>query len=347
MENGKQRPTEGTANTEERPKNVIEGVLRWRAGFGLVVILVPSYFLWSSLPDKTKTRIIGALLPGSSNGSPQEPPGDLEESWAGTTNPELRRAIAAYIGKAGQIDEAKARMHLEAAEAAGNVLAKAWLALAKAQNNLGIRKDRPTFENDKVWAAETVRTFLNQMQTMSDRKEGLAAYLIACCHQAGVGTRKDPSAAFHWFRRSSELGCVLAMPELARYYYLNPSPDGIVRFDQQEALKWLHDSKDGGSKRAYAGLGRFYETRGNDAVDHRTARDFYLEGVKAGDPLAMYRLARMYHHGRPGVEIDLHDARRLYNAAAAEGIEAAALALNHLPTAERLEHEWKAKVDDE
>lgn len=89
----------------------------------------------------------------------------------------------------------------------------------------------------------------------------------------------------------------------------------------EDASKFLRDAAEKKSSGAMVTLGNMYESGEHFAVDHARARSLYMKSVSLGDPGGMLALADLlvrWDDG-DGAEIDMGNARLLYEAAAELG----------------------------
>lgn len=115
-------------------------------------------------------------------------------------------------------------------------------------------------------------------------KDGVADYYLGRIYLYGYGQLKNESLALRYFEKSASKGYVPAQLLMGRYALLKAQ-------DPVTAFTWFKKAalNDDGSARMYVAAAYLFGVGVKQNSD--TARQFYIEAAKKGDPLAQYELA--------------------------------------------------------
>lgn len=117
--------------------------------------------------------------------------------------------------------------------------------------------------------------------------EAMALTMLGRIHDRGWGVAPDPVQAADWFRRAVDAGEAWAMFNLAD---LHLSGRGVTR-DTATAHALYAKAAQHGHVQALNMLGMLAES-GSDPDPADTAEEYFRAGAEAGDPWAMFNLAR-------------------------------------------------------
>ncbi|KAG9056337.1 hypothetical protein FS842_010973 [Serendipita sp. 407] len=157
-----------------------------------------------------------------------------------------------------------------------------------------------------------------------------ASYRVAVCNELGVGTRKDPSRAFAFYRKSASLGDTSGMYKLGMI--LLSGSLGQPR-NTREAIGWLKraaEQADEDNPHALHELGLLHESPKSEVVihDEAYAKDLFLKAAQLGFAPSQYKLGFCYEYGLLGCPVDPKRSIAWYTKAAERGNADAELALS-------------------
>ena len=109
-------------------------------------------------------------------------------------NPDLEQAIAWYIGSTGQVDDSRAKQHLEKAIATGDTLAIMWLARVHSTG-------RMEFEKDYSLAQKIAADIIDEVESLARQNHAEAMFLMGTAYAEGLGKDKDAAVAASWYLR--------------------------------------------------------------------------------------------------------------------------------------------------
>ncbi|KAG8822964.1 hypothetical protein FRC17_009436 [Serendipita sp. 399] len=157
-----------------------------------------------------------------------------------------------------------------------------------------------------------------------------ASYRVAVCNELGVGTRKDASRAFAFYRKAASLGDTSGMYKLGMI--LLSGALGQPR-NTREAIGWLKraaEQADEDNPHALHELGLLHESPKSEVVihDEAYAKDLFLKAAQLGFPASQYKLGFSYEYGLLGCPVDPKRSIAWYTKAAERGNADAELALS-------------------
>ncbi|KAK0390923.1 hypothetical protein NLU13_0426 [Sarocladium strictum] len=172
-------------------------------------------------------------------------------------------------------------------------------------------------------------------QSAAKLNHAAAAYRTAVCceigHEEGGGTRKDPTKAMQWYKRSATLGDPPAMYKLGMI--LLKGLLGQPR-NPREAVGWLKraaERADADNPHALHELALLYESaQPNDAIvrDERYALELFQQAAELGYKFSQFRMGCVYEFGLMGCPIDPRSSIMWYSRAATQEEHQSELALS-------------------
>lgn len=201
---------------------------------------------------------------------------------AADTNSDLQQAIAWYIGSTGQVDDSRAREHLEKASATGDTLSIMWLARVHSTG-------RMEFEKDYSLAQEIAADVIDEVESLAHQNHPEAMFLMGTAYAEGLGKEKDAAIAASWYQRAALLGNTLAQHNMGNIY---ESGTG-VRQDDAQAVYWWLQAAAGGDAIPQWQLGRMYESGRGVEKDLNEALRWYRDSAARGNARAQQALARL------------------------------------------------------
>ncbi len=181
-----------------------------------------------------------------------------------------------------------------------------------------------------------------------------AYYYLGICYEKGNGVPVDLGKALQLYKQAEELGCVFASEAIVRISSNAGLQRGILK-DLYETGKSLYDSsskKTGNDKykaidQAIVYLKKSAETGNALAmnllgyiycfeeyyIDYNISCDWSLKAAKQGNAKSQYRVGRFYEKGI-GFNLNISEAKKWYEKAAAQGDSDAIAALKRLNGAE-------------
>lgn len=137
-----------------------------------------------------------------------------------------------------------------------------------------------------------------QIQDLAERGSSDAQYHLGMMYNNGIGTKKDIKQAFYWFRKSAELGDVLAAFKLGCYY--SGQCNDSVLVDKEKAIYYTQIAADAGYALAQQQIGavRYEQKQYEDAIN------WWKLAAEQGDPLSLFYLSALYLEGK-GIPKDI------------------------------------------
>lgn len=195
---------------------------------------------------------------------------------------ELLEATRWYTGVAGQVDDAKAKGLLETAAAAGDPLARMWVARCLSRGRMG-------FSQDADRARAIGATLMGDVRRLATEGVLEAEFLMGTAHDEGLGVAEDPAEALTWFRRAADRGHVLAQHNVGNAY---AAGRGVAK-DDAEAVEWWLKAARQGDTIPQLRLGEAYEHGRGVTADLTEARRWYGDAARRGNAAARAALARL------------------------------------------------------
>ncbi|KAJ3099383.1 hypothetical protein HDU96_010723 [Phlyctochytrium bullatum] len=161
-----------------------------------------------------------------------------------------------------------------------------------------------------------------------------ATYRAAVCYELGIGTRRDPSKSFQYFKKAAALGDTAAMYKIGMILL-----NGLLgqQRNVREAVNWLKKSAaqaDKDNPHALHELGLLYEDKNSadpDGVivtDPIYAQELFHKAAHLGFAPSQYRLGLAFEYGLLGLAVDPRRSIAWYTKAAQQGEPEAELALS-------------------
>ncbi len=197
-------------------------------------------------------------------------------------DPRLVDAIGWYTGTGGTVDDARARLLVEAAARDGDVLGRMWLARAYSRGRMGLPRDEA---RAKAMAAIVVEAVRRQ----ADRGSAEAQFLVGTAFDEGLGVAEDPVAALEWFRRAAAQDHTLAQHNLGNAFAAGRG----VTADAAEAVRWWLKAGEKGDAVVQLRLGESYERGTGVPRDPAQARRWYTDAAGRGNAQAKAALERL------------------------------------------------------
>lgn len=123
----------------------------------------------------------------------------------------------------------------------------------------------------------------------------------------GIGTRKDEERGIFWLTMAANMGCPIAMSNLAWLYAFSDNHPHNYAL----ARRFGNAAANLGDATAINNIGRMYETGAGYRQDFAKAFQYYQRAYKTNpDPIIVRNLAWCYHNGY-GVEKNLNIAEEL------------------------------------
>lgn len=157
-----------------------------------------------------------------------------------------------------------------------------------------------------------------------------ATYRAAICYEVGAGTKKDPSRAVQFYKKSAALGDIAAQYKVAMIL-LNGTMNTIK--NEREGIVWLRRAANDASAEnpeALHELAIIYEKGGVPSViqDEKYARELYTKCANLGYAPSQFKLGYCFEFGSLTCEIDARRSIAWYSRAADQGHSEAELALS-------------------
>ena len=138
---------------------------------------------------------------------------------------------------------------------------------------------------------------LRRLTALGEQGSAVAQYNVGMFHNNGIGTAKDPRAAFRWFERAAAGGDALGHYKVG-CYYAGQFP-GAVEVDEAKALAAKTIAAEAGYSLAQSDVGNIYAQKG----DWPQAVKWWSAASAQGYAQAAYNLANAYGNGQ-GVPTD-------------------------------------------
>ena len=143
-----------------------------------------------------------------------------------------------------------------------------------------------------VHAVASEADTLRKLTALGERGSAAAQYNVGMFHNNGIGTAKDPRAAFHWFERAAAGGDALGHYKVG-CYYAGQFP-GAVEVDEAKALAAKTVAAEAGYSLAQSDVGNTHAQTG----DWPQAVRWWTAAAEQGYPQAAYNLSMAYQRGQ-------------------------------------------------
>ena len=155
---------------------------------------------------------------------------------------------------------------------------------------------------------------LSVWQEAAEQGVAGAEFLVAFCHDCGVGVDQDDASAVAWYHPAAEKGIAMAQNNLG---WMCVQGRGVPR-DYDEALRWFRKAAEQDNAFAACNLGWMYEEGKGLPASPIEAVRWYTRAANLGHAQAQNNLGLMYRDGR-GVKTDDREAIRWFRSAADQG----------------------------
>ena len=133
---------------------------------------------------------------------------------------------------------------------------------------------------------------LGKLTALGEQGSAAAQYNVGMFHDNGIGTAKDPRAAFRWFERAAAGGDALGHYKVG-CYYAGQFP-GAVEVDEAKALAAKTVAAEAGYSLAQSDVGNSHAQKG----DWPQAVKWWTAAAEQGYVPAAYNLANAYQRGQ-------------------------------------------------
>lgn len=133
---------------------------------------------------------------------------------------------------------------------------------------------------------------LRKLTALGEQGSAAAQYNVGMFHNNGIGTAKDPRAAFRWFERAAAGGDALGHYKVG-CYYAGQFP-GAVEVDETKALAAKTLAAEAGYSLAQSDVGNSHAQRG----DWPQAVKWWTAAAEQGYAQAAYNLSMSYLRGQ-------------------------------------------------
>ncbi|MBR5511886.1 MAG: SEL1-like repeat protein [Bacteroidaceae bacterium] len=175
-------------------------------------------------------------------------------------------------------------------------------------------------EGQNLYNAEEYTAAFERFHDAAAMGEPTAIYLTGVCYSYGRGTEKDSIKAFDLYRSAANCGIPAACHQLANCY---KDGSGTIANDSL-ALKWYTVAADSGLVRSMSMLAKSYDEGLFTEKNSEKAIEWYKKAAAKEEPLAMYKVARLYEHndsleGKKGKILRESETIKLFTRAAELG----------------------------
>lgn len=143
-----------------------------------------------------------------------------------------------------------------------------------------------------AYAESTDADTLRKLTALGEQGSAAAQYNVGMFHNNGIGTAKDPRAAFRWFERAAAGGDALGHYKVG-CYYAGQFP-GAVEVDEAKALTAKTVAAEAGYSLAQGDVGNIYCQRS----DWPQAVKWWAAAAEQGHAPAAYNLSGAYQCGQ-------------------------------------------------
>jgi TPR repeat protein len=140
---------------------------------------------------------------------------------------------------------------------------------------------------------------------LREAKQGSAEaeYMLGNMYNFGLGVKRDPQQAVHWYSKAITKGHKDAQLNLGVMF---DKGDG-VELDRRRALELYEDLANDGDPTAQLYVGLIYEEGKLSSPNYKSALSWYRKAAEKDVPYAAFRIGMLYKLGL-GVEIDYNQA---------------------------------------
>ncbi len=169
-------------------------------------------------------------------------------------------------------------------------------------------------EENKNKANDIFNTYIPKIKVLAEQNDMISCCIIGYCYYNGFYLEKNAEKAISFFRKSADLGYVLAQYNLGIRYY---NGEGVNK-DLQEAFEWFKKSSEQGNASAQYNLGFCYYNGEGTNKDLQEAFEWYKKSAEQGNASAQYSLGFCYYNGE-GTNKDLQKAFEWFKKSAEQG----------------------------
>ncbi|GBC37022.2 kinase-like domain-containing protein [Rhizophagus irregularis DAOM 181602=DAOM 197198] len=144
-----------------------------------------------------------------------------------------------------------------------------------------------------------------------DQDFTLGEFKIGCFYGKGIGIEKDEKQSVYWYKKAESNGHLMSMYNLGLYYLDEKS----AKRNYYEAFKLFKKSAEKEYSDGITMLGYCYDNGFGTKINKQKAFELYLKAANLGNNIAQHNLARMYING-DGVEKDDDKAFELFKKSA-------------------------------
>ena len=168
----------------------------------------------------------------------------------------------------------------------------------------------------QVGDAESKEEFFNLSRIAAKKGDLLAEIRVGICYSQGIGTERNDSAAFFWYKKAADRGSVESLSYIAYAYQ-----EGLgVSVDKQKAFTLYKQAALRGDVNAMYVLGCEYLCGYHIAKDVNKAIILLRFSAEKGNFASQFELGNCYYHGN-GVEQNYSEAVKWYEKSSNQGYE--------------------------
>ena len=185
---------------------------------------------------------------------------------------------------------------------------------------------------------------IQKLEYCANKNDAFSQYNLAVIYRDGIGVKSDFDKAFHWFKKSADLGFSNAKANLSWFY-----KNGVaVKQDFSQALFWAEQAAKENNPIALNNLGTYYQQGIGVKKDLEKSILYFNKAltIDSNLPITKTNLGYSYFYGL-GVKKDISNALKLTEEAANQGY---IMAMNNLGVyykdlgQEKLAFEWTEKA---
>ncbi|MBX9465752.1 MAG: sel1 repeat family protein [Aquamicrobium sp.] len=167
------------------------------------------------------------------------------------------------------------------------------------------------------------KTALNLATPLALEGNPAAQTLVAEIYSRGLGVRQDVVTAMEWYGKAADQKVPEAVFQLAMIL-LDGGPE---IGDPDRAYTLLEDAADAGNRLAQFNFAQMTTSRDQSPEGMKKAVTYYEKAAEAGLADAQYAMAQIYEQGFGGKPVDMDEARRWLELAAAQNFDTAQIQL--------------------
>ncbi len=167
------------------------------------------------------------------------------------------------------------------------------------------------------------KTALNLATPLALEGNPAAQTLVAEIYSRGLGVRQDVVTAMEWYGKAADQKVPEAVFQLAMIL-LDGGPE---IGDPDRAYTLLEEAADAGNRLAQFNFAQMTNSRDQSPEGMKKAVTYYEKAAEAGLADAQYAMAQIYEQGFGGKPVDMDEARRWLELAAAQNFDTAQIQL--------------------